>query len=534
MLNCEINNFADLAAIFDPVDLALASKNDTFSWAIAYLSLAARQGHICVIQKNNSLQPSLEDLGLASSKGWMEKFIAGFEQLKDQPHPYAEEHEGRWYLPRFFAIEKGIIKGLENLQDNVPDLKIDTASLREDVQTFIDQKKLHSLQGEAILLAAESSCVLLTGGPGTGKTYTIRRMIDLLSKHLQSNHNMKVVLTAPTGKAAANLGSVLTADINNNISVSTLHRLLRIVPGRAYRQVFIDADLVIVDECSMIDAQMFFYLLSSIKPGARIILVGDPYQLPSVEAGAIFNDIVNSKFSFPRIHLTECQRAELTTLVKWAEAVKRGDCDELISLSGQPGIEWHLLPAKITRKVQEEIINLLEHPVFNEDSSPKDILDHFKRKVLLTPLREGPLGVETLNRLCLERYGSRSAPILITRNDDKNGLSNGDVGVLVKHGGDLRRGDFAYFTDPQHPEGIRKIPALLLPKYEYAYALSVHKSQGSEYPHVILLLPKGSESFGRQVLYTAITRARRSISLWCENEILFETLAHCPDRVSGL
>ncbi len=180
------------------------------------------------------------------------------------------------------------------------------------------------------------------------------------------------------------------------------------------------------------------------------------------------------------------------------------------------------------------IVEHVDYPWKYDEQNPKELLEAFQRFRILTPLRKGPYGVETLNRTLVRHYLSKTdqwfvAPIMLVNNDYRLELWNGEVGILVRRKSEhIQEGDFAIF--PKRG----KVPALLLPKYEYAYCLSVHKSQGSEFDHVLLLMPEGSEVFGRELLYTAATRARKKLEVWGSDEVLEKTINTQSHRLSGI
>lgn len=322
-----------------------------------------------------------------------------------------------------------------------------------------DLTGLEPEQQEAIRFAAEHAVTLICGGPGTGKSYTAARLVAALGGPGE------VAVAAPTGKAAANLGRALGRP------AQTLHALLQ--------KPRLPHDLVVVDEGSMIDAGMMARLLQAVKTGARLVLLGDDDQLPPVEAGNLFADLVALS---PVCRLTRCLRTDLTEIVDKAEAVKQGKIIETLPL---PSIA--------------ELAQL--------------------EGTILTPLRRGPYGADALNRqLHARRKGP--VPIVVKKNDLKRGLSNGDVGIL--------EGGVARFTEDL------SVPAALLPPYDYAYVLSVHKSQGSEYDRVHVLLPQGSERFGREMLYTAITRARHDVKVYGDPDIAQAVVSKRVLRLSGL
>ncbi len=425
-----------------PVDFYFAKKmaphaSEPVSQFLADLLKAAREGHLCLpLDKNLDLPKHLFTEALV-------------------------EENGRVYLRRNWECEKKFIKYFERLNNQPPAI---------DIPDFEISEPLEPEQKQAIFNAVKFSLSLICGGPGTGKTYTAATLIKKFLPYLD------VVVAAPTGKAAANLRGAL----EGVCEVMTLHALLR--------KKRVRADLVVVDEASMIDAELMAALFSAIKEGARLVLIGDKNQLPPVESGNFFADLAEGNACM--IELGRCLRAELKEIVDMAQAVKSG-----LSIPSLP------IP-----RIEELIEGVFE-----------------RQACVLTPLRHGPFGVNRLNeRLHKEDRirGGKRFPIMITVNDSSCDLYNGDVGVLVPEE------ECAYFRE-------RKVPIYRLPHYEFAYVLSVHKSQGSEYDEVIVLLPEGSEVFGREMLYTAITRAKKRVVIYAAEGIVSQIVAKKERRLSG-
>lgn len=410
---------------------------DSVTQFLANLVKGAREGHLCLpLDPGLELPPHLFDTFLV-------------------------EKEGRIYLRRNWECEDRFLEHASRLKRTLPAITLPELSL----------PVLEPEQKRGILQAASRSLSLICGGPGTGKTYTAVTLIQSVLPYL------KPVVAAPTGKATANLRKAL----KGICPIETLHSLLK--------KSFLTADLVLVDEASMIDAELMAKLFSAIKEGGRLVLIGDRDQLPPVETGHFFADLAQDEELVTS--LGKSLRAELKEIVEWAGAVKEG---KEIPFAPMPDFE------ELCRAVFEE------------------------KAVVLTPLRHGPFGVNRLNqKLHMEhlKRGGKEIPIMITVNENALELFNGDVGIL-----DCEK-ECAYF-------GERQFPAYLLPPYEYAYVLSVHKSQGSEYDRIIVLLPEGSEVFGREMLYTAITRAKKQVTLFAAPGILTQIVAKSVTRYSGL
>jgi len=257
-------------------------------------------------------------------------------------------------------------------------------------------------------------------------------------------------------------------------------------------------------------------IFAAIKPGARLILSGDRHQLAPVGSGSLFADLVQYVPSHT-VELKTCLRTDRASIAQFAMAVQAGKTEEL--LNHPEDLICHPLLDSLNL---EEVVARFDP----QHHSPEQLLKRFSAFRLLSPLRKGPHGVDELNRQCHALASKRHhsmAPIIITKTDRRLGLFNGEVGLMAQ--------DQAYFPDT---EGVRRISTLLLPPYEYAYCLSVYKSQGSEFDEVWIVLPEGSQYFGREVLYTAVTRARRQVQIWSTPEVLAQTVERQAVRLSGI
>ncbi len=479
------------ANAFAAIDVALAElllpKGDkdaaTF---ICYLSAAVRKGHLCVQINEKGLFP--DPLLLDLEKEMEPAIRRGAEKL---PQLAAIHKEGdRYYFQRYWKAEKRCLALFQEKLRDTPALKVDVAI--KSGQLLLPE------QAEAIQYACRNCLTLLTGGPGTGKTYTIGHLLRILLQGIKQP--CEIALAAPTGKAAAHLETSLEDSLQ--VKPKTLHALLNVREGQKIKPQKLTADIIVVDECSMIDLKIMTALLAAVKPGARLILVGDQHQLSPIESGSLFSDFVAS--SSP-VTLKTCLRTELKSIIQLAEAIQEGRAAHVLEQleSGTlEGITYH--PTLESRPLVEAALS-----AFKTQSSFR----------LLSPLRKGPFGVDALNQNCMARNTSHQIPIIVTRSDQRLGLFNGEVGTLL--------GDEALF-------GSRRISTLLLPPYEYAYCLSVYKAQGSEFDEVWIVLPPGSELFGRELLYTALTRARKRVQIWGSRDVILQTIERQSQRLSGI
>ncbi len=373
------------------------------------------------------------------------------------------------------------------------------------------------LQRQAVELAAKNGVILLTGGPGTGKTTTVRGIVALFQKM-----GLNIVLAAPTGRAAKRMSEL------TGMEAQTIHRLLGTSWNEAAHQVTfqktekepLEAEAVIVDEMSMVDVSLFSALLRALRPGTRLVLVGDADQLPSVGAGSVFSDLIRSG-KIETVFLREVFRqAEQSAIIRNAHRVNLGQAPEL---KGNQGDFFFLC----RRDAQRAVSTVLE---LCKTRLPENMHIPAEQIQVLTPTRKGPCGTVNLNRLLQEalnpkapgkreilwgervfRVGDR---IMQTRNNYDvvwqkadgtvgTGMFNGDVGHIVEidQSGEWLALDFDGRTAPYSLEMLSEI--------DLAYAQTVHKAQGSEYRCVVLAaMPSAPSLMVRGVLYTALTRAR--------------------------
>ncbi len=350
---------------------------------------------------------------------------------------------------------------------------------------------LNQMQCHAVSSALTHALTLISGGPGTGKTHTISHIVKQFS-------GKRIALTAPTGKAVSKLSESI---VNPEFFFGTLHKLLGIKRAKDVLKTpsLLPYDVVIVDECSMVDIGMWGTLFEACSSETKLILVGDANQLPPVEGGNIFQQLCaffKKTKQTGYSELTTCMRTDKKDLQAIASLILKGSFEDLPRIDIPPVRELvNIVNPVFTRKLDDHI-------------STELLLMEAKKFQILNALRRGQLGCDALNRALfqiikgnIQKNDRLAIPIIVTRNAPDLGLSNGDMGIWI-HGPEEQ----VLFKD-------QIIPKALAPPFELAYILSVHKSQGSEYEDVYLLLPPGSEHFGRSVLYTAVTRAQSQLTI---------------------
>jgi len=396
---------------------------------------------------------------------------------------------------------------------------------------------------------------VVTGGPGTGKTFTLARALGAL---LAADPTIEIALAAPTGKAAKRMQEAISQAVDAEfgpvgpqlaaLTPVTIHRLLgaRGISTRFRHDADhpLPHDVVVIDEASMVSLQLTARLLEAVRPDARVILIGDPDQLASVEAGSVLGDIV----AVTTGPVVACI-ARLSTghrsgeaIVEVSSAIASGDADRVRAAFDAAPDELRLVEAEhlgagaaATHLSAAADAAITARDAARSGSGP-DAHDASTSHRVLCGHRHGPTGVSTWNAWFERTIGCAGTvyagrPLLVTANDPITGLVNGDTGILVD-----RDGETVAWFPPGEPDGAaRTFAPVQLPPTETAFAMTIHKSQGSEYEHVVVMLPPpGSPLLTRELLYTAVTRAKRSVTLIGTAAALETAVTTVTERASGL
>jgi len=607
-----INSILSSSGIFSEIDIHFAGFISRFAvdpapdifLAAAMVSRATANGDICL-----NLDSVSETILLEEQPGHAPVFCPPPEKWRRQLQahtavgkpgdrcPLILDDHNRLYLYRYWAYETRLSSLIHNraageLADfNPGKVKACLDRLFPFTDEGIDYQKV------AAVTALLKRFSVITGGPGSGKTHAIAGILALILE-CTGRDRLNISLTAPTGKAAARLGeSILQAKDHLNCSrslkdgipgdVFTIHRLLRPISGTPYFRYNSDnllpADVVVVDEASMVDLALMSKLVQAVAPDARLLIVGDKDQLASVEAGSVLGDICDRQVihGFSKDFLDYIEKFTGTAIENFAQTPENGpalqDCicvlDKNYRFSSQSGIgaisrainlgdieksmallknasetavQWSEISSqnKLSSQLAPKIIDGYRKYLTIKD--PMLAMTAFNEFKILCALNMGPFGVRSVNYLAeqvLTRenligdhpMGShpwyRGRPVMITRNDYSLGLYNGDIGITLPDADHDQL--HVYFQDTSG--GVRRFLPHRLPAHETVYAMTVHKSQGSEFDHVILILPdRDYPLLTRELIYTGLTRARQKVSIWGTEPVLTTAISRRIERSSGL
>ena len=540
-------------------------RRDTVLLAVALAVRGVRAGSVCVELATvaDSVVPD-EDappVDLAWPRDWTALTDSPVVAVgADAPWRPLRLVDGLLYLDRYWQQEQLVRRELDERAAR-PAPPVDLAAL-----PALFPGPAPDLQRLAVAVAAGRWVSVLTGGPGTGKTHTVARLLKLLLD--QPGTRPRIALAAPTGKAAARLQeSVLeqaaAVGLPHDLTASTLHRLLGWRPDSRSRFRHdatnrLPFDVVVVDESSMVSLTMMARLLEALRPTTRLVLVGDPDQLTPVDAGAVLSDLVHrpappgAEETVPaeaaadgagldgdaRRHLRNgVVRLRVSQrygpgIAGLAEAVRTGDAERVLDLlAAGEGLALEADPAAL-----EDRIGVLagELRAAAERGDAAECLALLGRHRLLCAHRHGPFGVSAWNGRIGRLTGAPPGewppglPLLVTANDHENRLWNGDTGVVVRTSEGLR----AAFLRGTGPD---LVPLSRLSAASPAHALTVHRSQGSQFEEVAVLLPpESSPLLTRELLYTAVTRARRTVRVIGSEASVRAAVGRQVVRASGL
>lgn len=559
--------------------------------------LVSRQrtgGHICLPLHEIAGQPLptvYGDLQFApKAHDWIKKLEAtDIVGAPGEFKPLILDEQGRLYLRRYWEYEKSLADIIKSrLKTAQP--PVNAQLLRKGLTRLFPSQGETNWQKVAAFTAVTNNFCVITGGPGTGKTRTVAAILALLLEQA-GDKRLRIALTAPSGKAAARLKeSVQNAKATLNCApeikvalpseATTIHRLLGFIPDSHYFRHHADhqliTDVVVVDEASMVDLALMSKLFQATPQSARIILLGDKDQLTSVEAGYILGDICNTGAAIqlskefgklyaastgetlavkmrPRENVIQDSIVELRRnyrfksdggIFRLSRAINTGDVEtalEVLRNESHEDVSWRLSPpaGSLPAAIRETVT--AGYKQYLQSDEPAEALAQFGKFQILCALRNGPYGVEEMNRLVEQRLSEagllagvsqwyRGRPVMITRNDYNLKLFNGDIGLALPDvDGEMR----VFFASADGE--LRKFSPARLPEHETVFAMTIHKSQGSEFGAVLLILPvEDAPILTRELIYTGLTRARDRVEIWSPESVLRAAFAKRISRTSGL
>ena len=513
------------------------------------LSSLADEGHVYAY-KGQLIKRATELLEAEESSIVMtlDQMLADKDVISE---PVSEEKGDAIYLPPFYYAEVGVAAKIRKLLQNPAQDRLWTSLMEARKRTgnkalSIDVKKIEAkigmeydeIQADAIRQAAVSKIMILTGGPGTGKTTTTKGIISAYQ-----SFGLKILLAAPTGRAAKRMTET------TGLEAKTIHRLLECKPPEGYQKNEenpLEGDVLIVDECSMIDLVLMNSLLKAIPAGMRVVLVGDIDQLPSVGAGNVLRDLIDSGM-VPVIRLTRIFRqAQTSRIIMNAHRINEG---QMPDLSNGKETDFFFTTKEDPEEAVREIVSLVQHKLSRYYRTPSSQIQ------VLTPMQKGVVGAMNLNLALQEALNPQGDGLrrsgFIFRRDDKvmqirnnydKEVFNGDIGIIESV--DLQNRTLKVNFD-QH---VVEYESSELDELVHAYATTIHKAQGSEYPIVVMpVLMNHYVMLQRNLIYTGITRAKkilvmvgtrkalacavRNVTVNRRNTLLKERLQQSVDRI---
>ncbi|MFC1828757.1 exodeoxyribonuclease V subunit alpha [Thermodesulfobacteriota bacterium] len=510
--------------------------------------------------------------------------------------PLILDENDRLYLYRYWEYEKELSDSiLRRITGDIPD--VDSVLLRDGLNRLFPDEEQSGVNWQKIaaLACTFSGFCVITGGPGTGKTTAVAKILALFLEQAEGE-NFRILLSAPTGKAAAKLSESIKntkkkLDCREVIKDSipqetyTIHRMLKPVRGSPYfrhnPENPLPTDLVVVDEASMVDIALMSKLVQATPDSARLVLLGDRDQLASVEAGYILGDICDrdnlqefSREFCQRVeatvgesldsHINQCKEnpglydaivhlkqsyrfAEQSEIGRLSRAINRGSTQEALDVlrkAGDRTLRW------VEMRSPKDLYSALEQSIvqgyrpYLEAEDPHLSIERFQQFIVLNAVNFGPFGVDAVNALArqvLSRAGLinteetwyRGRPVLITRNDYDLGLYNGDIGITLPMPDSGSTELHVFF--PGTSGELRWFRPHRLPEHRTVYAMTIHKSQGSEFENVLIILPdRHYPVLTRELVYTGITRAKKSVSIWGSEAVLSAAISRKTERTSGL
>lgn len=544
------------------------SEDSLVTLTAGLLSETISEGHVCLnLHDFYSLNPAIQEV-LPESSQWLKQLQNS--EVVGQPgefKPLILTADGLLYLYRYWQSEQQVATAIQQ-RLTTTDVLPETAKLQEFMADWQNNLPDIDWQKVAVLSALQRQLCVISGGPGTGKTTVVLKVLQCLQL-LESTP--RIALAAPTGKAAARLQQAISQHTGEQYAAKTLHRLLgisaRFAQGRYSAERPLPVDVLIVDEASMIDINLMAITLKALPLHTRLILLGDSDQLASVESGAVLANLCADQPSFSaefRSWVKQISQIDLSpagnlnplqdSLVKLqhsyrfaaggqvgqlALAVNQGDAAQVTDLlvNQTPSA----LVGPTTEHIHAQLITGYQFYInaIEQRADAVSCIQAFEQFRVLCAVKQGSQSVYAVNQMMtnlLAKRGWRTAqpfypgrPIMITQNHYRQNLFNGDIGLILPNVDGELQACFLFGDE------LRWLPLSRLPAHETVFAMTVHKSQGSEFDHIALLLPEeDSAVLSRELVYTALTRARQTVQILSTQPVLQQAVLRRHQRESGL
>lgn len=498
----------------------------------------------------------------------------------------------RLYLYRYWQYECQVAIRLTQQGQNVS--AFNTSDLLEQLNKYFTSDEMPDWQRIAAAITSRHQISVISGGPGTGKTTTVTKLLAIyIESQLRLSRRPTIALAAPTGKAAARLSeSIALAKVQLKLSQQvlelipeqgkTLHRLLgsKVNSKKFFhnQENPLQLDLLVIDEASMIDLPMMASVINALSSQTRLVLIGDKDQLASVEAGSVLGDIcavptlacysqeqsqyLHQTCDFSNTHYSTYPFSDQIAFLQksyrfsassgigaLATACNNGSIAEIDRVFNSGFTDLKLItPNQNKAQILEKVLLGYAHYIqlllasdgVEQKVNPQQLITAFNQFQLLCALRSGDYGVQTVNQLVENHFETLhlkvldnrwyvGRPVMITRNDNQMLLYNGDIGITCQ---DQETGQLKVWFEQSGV--VRGVLPSRLPQHETVFAMTVHKSQGSEFSHVMLLLARSAKVLNRELVYTAVTRAKNKFSYFGQTDVLKAAIEKKTKRISGL
>ncbi|MGZ5052890.1 MAG: exodeoxyribonuclease V subunit alpha [Methylobacter sp.] len=516
-------------------------QKQAFEAIVMIASYEQSQGHSCI-----QIDDKTRALLLASG------LVEAAPENRASPLPLVIEQD-RLYLHRYWDYENRLamrVKAMAQAGQAIGKLEAMLERYFPDTIAETDDQR------EAAKMAVQQPFCIITGGPGTGKTFTVVKILALLQE--LTEQPLHIALAAPTGKAAMRLQESIGFSktklpcpdaIKNRIpeTVTTLHRLLGAMPPSSYfrhdAELPLVYDLVVVDEASMVDLALMSKLLDAIKPGARLILLGDKDQLASVESGAVLADLAVAERLQNNVYTLKKSHRFGGAIKELAEAVNLQQDElawQILSDGGDDAVQC--LHEDLIEYVAAQQADYLQ--LIKANAEFELVFQAFSRFQVLCSNRQGKNSVADINYRVEQKLAEQQLidlsglwyvgrPVMVTQNNPALHLYNGDIGICLPDASSGQQKLMVFF---QRPDGsVKKYLPARVPYCDTVFAMTIHKSQGSEFDEVLIVLPETiNPVLTKELLYTAITRAKKTIKLVAEEAVFAATVGQKIERETGL